>query len=110
MNLEGSLSTGCRKDLSKYQYAWFCQYQMAVDGPIHHSAKKATTQPKKVLIFTMKLWKLALSAQISLKKPPLQQSWAEPGVCKTFAILKMQLTPDVFCKYLSKVPRFTSGR
>jgi hypothetical protein len=27
-------------------------------------SKKATTQPKKVLIFTTKLWKLALFAQI----------------------------------------------
>jgi hypothetical protein len=34
---------------------------------VHHSAKKATTRQKKpikVLIFTMKLWKLALFAQI----------------------------------------------
>jgi hypothetical protein len=37
---------------------------MTVDRPIHQSAKKAT----QVLILTMKLWKLALFAQIGLKK------------------------------------------
>jgi hypothetical protein len=36
----------------------------AVDGPHPPLNKKATTQSKKVLILTMKLWKLALFAQI----------------------------------------------
>jgi hypothetical protein len=33
-------------------------------GPSITQQKKATTRPKKVLILTMKLWKLALFAQI----------------------------------------------
>jgi hypothetical protein len=37
---------------------------LPVVGLIHHSAKKATTQTKKVLILTMKLCKLASFAQI----------------------------------------------
>jgi hypothetical protein len=37
----------------------FCQCWMAVVGPVHRSAKKATNQSKKVLVMTMKLWKLA---------------------------------------------------
>jgi hypothetical protein len=37
---------------------------MAVDGPVHQLPRKAITHTKKVLILTMKLWKLALFAQI----------------------------------------------
>jgi hypothetical protein len=32
----------------------------ALVGPDHHSAEKATTRPNKVLILTLKLWKLDL--------------------------------------------------
>jgi hypothetical protein len=43
--------------------AGFCQCWTAVGGPDHHSAKKPSLG-LKVLILTMKLWELALSAQI----------------------------------------------
>jgi hypothetical protein len=36
------------------RYTVFCPCRSALVGPDHHSAKKATTQPKKVLILTMK--------------------------------------------------------
>jgi hypothetical protein len=36
-------------------------------GPNYHSEEKNTTQPKKVLLLNMKLWKMVLFAQIRLK-------------------------------------------
>jgi hypothetical protein len=30
---------------------WFCLCWKAVDGPVHHSAKKATTLPKKCFFY-----------------------------------------------------------
>jgi hypothetical protein len=36
----------------------YVQCSVPAGGPDHHSVKKATTRPKKVLILTMKLWKI----------------------------------------------------
>jgi hypothetical protein len=47
--------------LSVCPWPGFCQCQTAVMDP-------SISQPKKALIFTMKLWKLGLFTQIRLKK------------------------------------------
>jgi hypothetical protein len=58
------------------------------------SAKKSTTQPKKVLIFNMKLWKSISIICLIEKKPPLQQSSARHTWAGMAGVLHHSVKPQ----------------